>query len=96
MGVVERVLAGEELERPDGHAILNCPDERLAELLAATLQVREAAFGRRVKVASCATRKAVSVRKIAATARSRGFRAPTFRYTTVSYTHLTLPTICSV
>jgi hypothetical protein len=26
MGVVERVLAGEELERPDGHAILNCPE----------------------------------------------------------------------
>jgi len=25
MGVVERVLAGEELERPEGHAILNCP-----------------------------------------------------------------------
>jgi biotin synthase len=50
MGVVERVLTGEELERPEGHAILNCPDERLAELLAVTLRVREAAFGRRVKV----------------------------------------------
>jgi biotin synthase len=58
MGVVERVLAGEELERPEGHAILNCPDERLAELLAATLQVREAAFGRRVKV--CILRNAQS------------------------------------
>ena len=30
MGVVERVLTGEELERPEGHAILNCPDGRLA------------------------------------------------------------------
>ena len=58
IGVVERVLAGEELERPEGHAILNCPDERLAELLAATLQVREAAFGRRVKV--CILRNAQS------------------------------------
>jgi biotin synthase len=57
-GVVERVLRGEELERPEGRAILNCPDERLAELLAATLRVRETAFGRRVKSASCATRKA--------------------------------------
>jgi biotin synthase len=35
-GLVERVLAGDELDRPDAHAILNCPDERLAELLAAT------------------------------------------------------------
>src|ERR1700730_18409064 len=50
MGVVERVLTGEELERPEGHAILNCPDEQLAELLAVALRVREAAFGRRVKV----------------------------------------------
>ena len=58
MRVVERVLAGEELERPEGHAILNCPDERLAELLAATRQVREAAFGRRVKV--CILRNAQS------------------------------------
>ena len=58
MGVVERVLAGEELERPEGHAILNCPDERLAELLAATMRVREAAFERRVKI--CILRNAQS------------------------------------
>ena len=58
MRVVERVLAGEELERPEGHAILNCPDGRLAELLAVTLRVREAAFGRRVKV--CILRNAQS------------------------------------
>ncbi len=57
-GVVERVLAGEELKRPEAHAILNCPDERLADLLAATLRVREAAFGRRVKV--CILRNAQS------------------------------------
>lgn len=57
-GMVERVLAGAELERPEAHAILNCPDERLAELLAATLKVREAAFGRRVKV--CILRNAQS------------------------------------
>jgi biotin synthase len=57
-GVVERVLAGEELERPEAHAILNCPDERIADLLAATLRVREAAFGRRVKV--CILRNAQS------------------------------------
>jgi len=57
-GVVERVLAGAELERAEAHAILNCPDERLPELLAATLQVREATFGRRVKV--CILRNAQS------------------------------------
>jgi biotin synthase len=57
-GMVERVLAGEELDRPEAHAILNCPDERLAELLGATRQVREAAFGRRVKV--CVLRNAQS------------------------------------
>jgi biotin synthase len=56
--VVERVLAGEELERSQAHAILNCPDDRLPGLLAATRQVREAAFGRRVKV--CILRNAQS------------------------------------
>jgi biotin synthase len=57
-GMVERVLAGGELERPQAHAILNCPDEQLPDLLAATLKVREAAFGRRVKV--CILRNAQS------------------------------------
>src|SRR6266478_8924576 len=58
MRVAERMLAAEESERPEGRAILNCPDERLAELLAATLRVRETAFGRRVKV--CILRNAQS------------------------------------
>jgi len=57
-GVVKQVLARQELDRPEAHAILNCPDERLAELLGATLQVREATFGRRVKV--CILRNAQS------------------------------------
>src|SRR6266403_2800225 len=56
--MAERVLADAELERGEALAILNCPDERLADLLAATLQVREAAFGRRVKV--CILRNAQS------------------------------------
>lgn len=56
--VVERVLVGEELPRLEAHAILNCPDVRLPELLAATLRVREVYFGRRVKV--CVLRNAQS------------------------------------
>jgi biotin synthase len=57
-GIVSRVLAGEELDRAEALAILNCPDQRLPELLAATLQVREAAFARWVKV--CILRNAQS------------------------------------
>jgi len=77
-GVVERVLRGEELERPEGRAILNCPDERLAELLAATLRVREAAFGRRVKI--CILRNAQSgVRSRTGTCRL-GARATPIRH----------------
>ena len=57
-GVVERVLAGAELEREEARAVLNCPDEHLGDLLAATLRVREATFGRRVKV--CVLRNAQS------------------------------------
>jgi biotin synthase len=56
--VVERVLAGGELERREARAILRCPDERLPDLLAATLKVRETAFGRRVKI--CVLRNAQS------------------------------------
>ena len=56
--VVDQVLAGAELERSQAHAVLNCPDDRLGDLLAATLKVREAAFGRRVKV--CILRNAQS------------------------------------
>ncbi|MEA2678648.1 MAG: hypothetical protein QOK03_370, partial [Candidatus Binataceae bacterium] len=56
--MIERVLADAELERGEALAILNCPDDRLDDLLAATLKVREAAFGRRVKV--CILRNAQS------------------------------------
>src|SRR5258707_10414870 len=56
--LVERVLQGEELERAEAHAVLNCPDDRLGDLLEATLKVREAAFGRRVKI--CMLRNAQS------------------------------------
>ena len=56
--MVEEVLAGKEIARETASAILNCPDERLADLLAATRTVREAAFGRRVKI--CMLRNAQS------------------------------------
>jgi biotin synthase len=56
--IVEQVLAGAELERETARAILSCPDERLSDLLAATLKVREAGFGRRVKL--CMLRNARS------------------------------------
>jgi hypothetical protein len=75
--VVERVLRGEELERPEGCAILNCADERLAELLAATLRVRETAFGRRVKV--CILRNAQSGVRSRTGTRRLGARATPIR-----------------
>jgi biotin synthase len=56
--MIERVLADAELERGEALAILNCPDDRLDDLLTATLKVREATFGRRVKV--CILRNAQS------------------------------------
>ncbi len=56
--MVERVLAGEELARAEADAVLNCPDANLPELLAATLAVRQATFGRRVKI--CILRNAQS------------------------------------
>src|SRR5260370_24710479 len=49
-GIVEEVLGGAELDREAAAAILNCPDQRLGDLLAATLKVREAGFARRVKL----------------------------------------------
>ncbi len=52
------VLAGAELERDIARAVLDCPDERLSALLGATLKVREASFGRRVKI--CVLRNAQS------------------------------------
>jgi biotin synthase len=56
--VAADVLAGRELEREQAAAILNCPDERLGDLLGVTRKVREAAFGRRVKI--CMLRNAQS------------------------------------
>ncbi len=56
--MVEEVLAGKEIARETAAAVLNCPDDRLADLLAATRRVREAAFGRRVKI--CMLRNAQS------------------------------------
>ena len=56
--LVADVLDGREIERPIAKAILNCPDNRLNDLLAATLKVREAHHGRRVKV--CMLRNARS------------------------------------
>ncbi len=56
--LIEQVLAGVELDRESARAILNCPDERLGDLLAATLKVREAVFGRKVKL--CMLRNARS------------------------------------
>jgi hypothetical protein len=38
--VVAEVVANRELERPLAHALLNCPDDRLGDLLAATRKVR--------------------------------------------------------
>ena len=48
--VVEHVIAGQELARDVARKLLNYPDERLQDLLRATLKVRERSFGRRVKI----------------------------------------------
>ncbi|HKD67511.1 MAG TPA: biotin synthase BioB [Candidatus Binataceae bacterium] len=56
--IVEQVCAGVKLDRETARAILNCPDERIGDLLAATLRVREAGFGRQVKL--CMLRNARS------------------------------------
>jgi biotin synthase len=56
--IVEAVLAGGEIDRETAAAILSCPDHRLGDLLGATRRVREAAFGRRVKI--CMLRNAQS------------------------------------
>ncbi len=52
------VLGGKELPREEAAAILNWPGGELGALLAATCKVREAAFGRRVKI--CMLRNAQS------------------------------------
>src|SRR5271170_2668458 len=56
--MVTDVLAGRELDRELARAILDCPEPRLGDLLGATLKVREAGFGRRVKI--CVLRNAQS------------------------------------
>src|SRR5713101_7408065 len=56
--LVADVLAGQELDRDIARAIVNWPDDRLDDLLLATRRVREAAFGRRVKL--CMLRNAQS------------------------------------
>src|SRR5271156_1398071 len=56
--MVTDVLAGRELDRELARAILDCPEPRLDDLLSATLKVREAGFGRRVKI--CVLRNAQS------------------------------------
>jgi biotin synthase len=56
--VVTDVLDGQELDRDVARAIVNWPHDRLDDLLRATRRVREAAFGRRVKL--CMLRNAQS------------------------------------
>lgn len=56
--LVAGILAGCEIDRETASAILSCPDDRLPDLLNATRRVREAAFGRRVKI--CVLRNAQS------------------------------------
>ncbi len=56
--VAAEVLEGRELDRGAARAVLECPDHRLGDLLSATLKVREASFGRRVKI--CVLRNAQS------------------------------------
>jgi biotin synthase len=56
--LVTEVLDGQELDRDVARAIVNWPDDYLDDLLRATRQVREAAFGRRVKL--CMLRNAQS------------------------------------
>src|SRR5260370_34163063 len=48
--LAECVLAGETVAREEASAILNCPDDRLGDLLRATRKVRQASFGNRVKI----------------------------------------------
>lgn len=48
--VTADVLAGKEPAREQAMALLNCPNEKLGDLLRATRKVREASFGRRVKI----------------------------------------------
>ena len=79
--IVEEVLGGAELDRETAAAILNCPDERLNDLLGATLKVREAKFAERVSRACCAMRAVVSARSIAAIVRSPSCPRPTSRCT---------------
>src|SRR5437870_4370079 len=45
-----RILAGHELTRAEGEAILTCPDDELLELLAASFRIRRHYFGKRVQL----------------------------------------------
>jgi len=56
--LADKVLADAELSLGQAHAILDWPDDRLEDLLAATFKVRSATFGRRVKI--CVLRNAQS------------------------------------
>jgi biotin synthase len=56
--LVTGVLDGQQLDRDVARAIVNWPDDRLDDLLRATRRVREAVFGRRVKL--CMLRNAQS------------------------------------
>lgn len=46
--LADRVLAGHELTRDEGLAVLNCPDDELLSLLAAVYRVRRHHFGQKV------------------------------------------------
>lgn len=48
--LADRVLAGEQLERADAYAILNCPDVEMLALLDAAFQVRRKHFGLAVQL----------------------------------------------
>jgi biotin synthase len=48
--LADRVLAGEAISREEALGLLRTPDTELRDLLAEAFRIREAAFGRRVKV----------------------------------------------
>ncbi|REJ87545.1 MAG: biotin synthase BioB [Planctomycetota bacterium] len=48
--LAEKSLAGELLERDEAHAVLDCPDDDLLDLLSAAFRVRREHFGRQVQL----------------------------------------------
>jgi biotin synthase len=48
--LAERVLAGDEIGADEALSVLNCPDEQLLDLLAATYRVRRRWFGNQVQL----------------------------------------------